>query len=160
RAEEYLKSTGIADTAFFAAEAEFYIFDDVRFKTSVNSGFYSIDSDEAVWNTDRDASEFGGNQGYKTRLKSGYYPTPPNDKMADLRAEAVPVRGQVGLKSERSPLEEGTAGQQEINYPFNTLQQAADDVMKFKYIVKNTVLEAGRTATYMPKPLFGINDSL
>ena len=74
KAEEYLKSTGIADTAFFAAEAEFYIFDDVRFKTSVNSGFYSIDSAEAVWNTDRDEPEFGGNQGYKTRLKGGYFP--------------------------------------------------------------------------------------
>ena len=159
KAEEYLKSTGIADTAFFAAEAEFYIFDDVRFKTSVNSGFYSIDSDEAVWNTDRDESEFGGNQGYKTRLKGGYFPVPPNDQMADLRDEIVSVLEDTGLQVERAHHEVGTAGQQEINYRFNTLLQAADDVMKFKYVVKNTVWDAGKTATFMPKPLFGDNGS-
>ena len=159
KAEEYLKSTGIADTAFFAAEAEFYIFDDVRFKTGVNSGFYSIDSDEAVWNTDRDESEYGGNHGYKTRLKGGYFPVPPNDQMADLRDEICAVLEEVGLSVERAHHEVGTAGQQEINYRFNTLLQAADDVMKFKYIVKNTVWEAGKTATFMPKPLFGDNGS-
>src|SRR5699024_5569168 len=157
KAEEYLKTTGIADTAIFAAEAEFYIFDDVRFKTGVNSGFYSIDSDEAVWNTDRDESEYGGNQGYKTRLKGGYFPVPPNDQMADLRDEICAVLEETGLQIERAHHEVGTAGQQEINYRFNTLLQAADDVMKFKYVVKNTVWDAGRTATFMPKPLFGDN---
>src|SRR5699024_10680836 len=159
KAEEYLKTTGIADTAIFAAEAEFYIFDDVRFKTGVNSGFYSIDSDEAVWNTDRDESEYGGNQGYKTRLKGGYFPVPPNDQMADLRDEICAVLEETGLQIERAHHEVGTAGQQEINYRFNTLLQAADDVMKFKYVVKNTVWDAGRTATFMPKPICGDNGS-
>ena len=159
KAEEYMRSTGIADTAFFAAEAEFYIFDDIRYKTDVNSGFYAIDSDEAVWNTDRDESEFGGNQGYKTRLKGGYFPVSPNDQMADLRDAICAVLEQTGLTVERAHHENGTAGQQEINYRYNTLLQAADDVMKFKYVVKNTVWEAGKTATFMPKPLFGDNGS-
>ena len=159
KAEEYLKSTGIADTALFAAEAEFYIFDDVRFKTSVNSGFYSIDSDEAVWNTDRDESEFGGNQGYKTRLKGGYFPVPPNDQMADLRDEICAVLEETGLQVERAHHEVGTAGQQEINYRFNTLLHSGDDLMKFKYVIKNSAWAAGKTATFMPKPLFGDNGS-
>lgn len=159
KAEEYLRSTGIADTAFFAAEAEFYIFDDIRYRTDVNTGFYSIDSDEAIWNTDRDESEFGGNQGYKTRLKGGYFPVSPNDQMADLRDDICAVLEQTGLAVERAHHENGTAGQQEINYRYNTLLQAADDVMKFKYVVKNTVWEAGKTCTFMPKPLFGDNGS-
>ncbi len=159
KAEEYLRSTGIADTAFFAAEAEFYIFDDIRYQTTTQSSFFKIDSDEAVWNTGRDESEFGGNQGYKTRLKSGYFPVSPNDQMADLRDDICHMLGQVGLQVERAHHEVGTAGQQEINYRFNTLLQAADDVMKFKYVVKNTVWEAGKTATFMPKPLFGDNGS-
>ncbi|MGP9693082.1 type I glutamate--ammonia ligase [Brachybacterium sp. AOP25-B2-12] len=159
KAEQYLQSTGIADTANFAAEAEFYIFDDVRFKTDINEGFYKIDSDEASWNTGRDESEFGGNQGYKTRVKGGYFPVSPNDQMADLRDDIVEVLEQVGLQVERAHHEVGTGGQQEINYRFNTLLQAADDVMKFKYVVKNTVWDAGKTATFMPKPLFGDNGS-
>ncbi|WP_347042429.1 type I glutamate--ammonia ligase [Brachybacterium nesterenkovii] len=159
KAEEYLRSTGIADTAYFAAEAEFYIFDDVRFKTDVNSGFYEIDSDEAVWNTGRDESATGGNRGYKTRLKGGYFPVSPNDQMADLRDEICAVLAETGLEIERAHHEVGTAGQQEINYRFNTLRQAADDVMKFKYVVKNVVWENGRTVTFMPKPLFGDNGS-
>lgn len=159
KAEEYLRSTGIADTANFAAEAEFYIFDDVRFKTDINEGFYKIDSDEASWNTGRDESEFGGNQGYKTRVKGGYFPVSPNDQMADLRDDIVEVLEQVGLQVERAHHEVGTGGQQEVNYRFNTLLQAADDVMKFKYVVKNTVWNAGKTATFMPKPLFGDNGS-
>ncbi|MCS6710718.1 type I glutamate--ammonia ligase [Brachybacterium sp. EF45031] len=159
KAEEYLKSTGIADTAFFAAEAEFYIFDDIRFKTDVNSSFYRIDSDEAVWNSDRDESEYGGNQGYKTRLKGGYFPVSPNDQMADLRDDICAYLDQVGLEVERAHHEVGTAGQQEINYRFSTLLQASDDVMKFKYVVKNAVWQAGKTVTFMPKPLFGDNGS-
>ncbi len=160
KAEEYLKSTGIADTAIFAAEAEFYIFDDIRFKTGINSAFYQIDSDEAAWNTDRDETEFGlGNQGYKTRVKGGYFPVPPTDQMADLRDQICAQLDAVGLAVERAHHEVGTAGQQEINYRFNTLLQAADDVMKFKYIVKNEVWNAGKTATFMPKPLFGDNGS-
>ncbi|MGQ4534522.1 type I glutamate--ammonia ligase [Dermabacteraceae bacterium P13115] len=157
KAEEYLKSTGIADTANFAAEAEFYIFDEVRFKTDINEGYYHIDSNEAVWNTGRE-EEFG-NQGYKTRLKGGYFPVAPTDQMADLRDEMCAVLNQVGLEVERAHHEVGTGGQQEINYRFNTLLQAADDVMKFKYVIKNTAWLAGKTATFMPKPLFGDNGS-
>ena len=153
KAEEYLKSTGIADTALFAAEAEFYIFDDIRYTTSINHSFYAIDSDEAAWNSERE-EEFG-NQGYKTRVKGGYFPVSPNDQLADLRDEICRVLDEVGLEVERAHHEVGTAGQQEINYRFSTLRQAADDVMKFKYVVKNVAWEAGRTVTFMPKPLFG-----
>ncbi len=118
KAEAYLKSTGIGDTVYFGAEAEFYVFDDVRFKTSANESFYSIDSVEAAWNTGRE--EEGGNLGYKTRYKGGYFPTSPSDRFADLRDDMVKTLGQVGLSVERAHHEVGTAGQQEINYRFNT----------------------------------------
>ena len=148
KAEAYLRSTGIADTAFFAPEAEFYIFDDVRFETTQHSAFYSLDSKEAAWNTGRE--EEGGNLGYKTRYKGGYFPVSPNDQMADLRDEMCAVLGQVGLDVERAHHEVGTAGQQEINYRFSTLTAAADDLMKFKYVIKNVAWEAGKTVTFMP----------
>ncbi|MHB1063121.1 MAG: type I glutamate--ammonia ligase [Georgenia sp.] len=157
KAEAYLRSTGIADTVFFGAEAEFYVFDDVRFQTTQHSSFYYLDSAEAAWNTGRE--EEGGNLGYKTRYKGGYFPVSPNDQMADLRDEMVEVLQQVGLQVERAHHEVGTAGQQEINYRFGTLQAAADDVMKFKYVIKNVAWEAGKSATFMPKPLFGDNGS-
>lgn len=157
KAEEYLKSTGIADTAFFAAEAEFYIFDSIRYKTEINRSFFEIDSDEAAWNSDRD-EEFG-NQGYKTSVKGGYFPVAPVDQMADLRDEMCRVLDEVGLEVERAHHEVGTGGQQEINYRFSTLLEAADNVMKFKYVIKNVAWENGRTATFMPKPLFGDNGS-
>lgn len=157
KAEDYLRSTGIADSASFGAEAEFYIFDDVRYSTGTDHGFYHLDSDEAVWNTGRE-EEFG-NQGYKTRLKGGYFPVPPNDQMADLRDEISVNLADVGLEVERAHHEVGTAGQQEINYRFNTLLKSGDDVMKFKYIVKNTAWLAGKSATFMPKPLYGDNGS-
>jgi glutamine synthetase len=157
KAEAYLRSTGIADTAFFAPEAEFYIFDDVKFATNQHSSFYSLDSQEAAWNTGRD--EEGGNLGYKTRYKGGYFPVSPNDQMADLRDDMVAVLGEVGLQVERAHHEVGTAGQQEINYRFNTLQHAADDLMKFKYVIKNVGWQAGKSVTFMPKPLFGDNGS-
>ncbi|MFD6142260.1 type I glutamate--ammonia ligase [Promicromonospora sp. NPDC060271] len=157
KAEAYLKSTGIADTVFFGAEAEFYVFDDVRFKTAANESFYSIDSVEAVWNTGRE--EEGGNLGYKTRYKGGYFPVSPSDRFADLRDDMVKTLGQVGLSVERAHHEVGTAGQQEINYKFNSLLHAADDLMKFKYVIKNVAFEAGKSATFMPKPIFGDNGS-
>jgi glutamine synthetase len=157
KAEAYLRSTGIADTVYFGAEAEFYIFDDVRFQTTQHSSFYFLDSKEAAWNTGRD--EDGANLGYKTRYKGGYFPVSPNDQMADLRDEMVRVLQEVGLDVERAHHEVGTAGQQEINYRFDTLRAAADDVMKFKYIIKNTAWQAGKSATFMPKPLFGDNGS-
>ena len=157
KAEAYLTSTGIADTVFFGAEAEFYIFDDVRFQTSPEASFYYINSNEAAWNTGRD--EDGGNRGYKTRFKGGYFPVSPNDQMADLRDEMVTVMQAAGLEVERAHHEVGTAGQQEINYRFNTLRSAADDLMKFKYIIKNVAWNAGKSATFMPKPIFGDNGS-
>lgn len=157
KAEEYLRSTGIADTAFFAAEAEFYIFDSVRYQTEPKGAFYEIDSNEAAWNTGRE-EEFG-NQGYKTAMKGGYFPVAPVDQMADLRDEMVRVLDEVGLEVERAHHEVGTGGQQEINYRFSTLLQAADAVMKFKYVIKNVAWENGRSATFMPKPIFGDNGS-
>ncbi|MGB3827578.1 MAG: type I glutamate--ammonia ligase [Ornithinimicrobium sp.] len=157
KAEEYLRSTGIADTAFFGAEAEFYIFDDVRFETKQNASYYYIDSVEAAWNTGR--AEEGGNRGDKTRYKGGYFPVPPVDHFADIRDEITLKLADVGLSVERSHHEVGTAGQQEINYRFNTLLQAGDDMMKFKYVVKNSAWAVGKTATFMPKPVFGDNGS-
>jgi glutamine synthetase len=157
KAEAYLASTGIADTAIFAPEAEFYLFDDVRFETTSHNAMYSVDSVEAAWNTGR--AEEGGNLGYKTRYKGGYFPVSPSDRFADLRDEMVAVLGQVGLDVERAHHEVGTAGQQEINYKYNTLLHSADDLMKFKYVIRNVAFNAGKTATFMPKPIFGDNGS-
>ncbi|WP_353950374.1 type I glutamate--ammonia ligase [Knoellia sp. S7-12] len=157
KAEAYLKSTGIADTAYFGAEAEFYVFDDVRFETKANASYYYVDSVEAAWNTGRE--EEGGNQGYKTRYKGGYFPVPPVDHFADVRDDICLNLDKVGINVERSHHEVGTAGQQEINYRFDTLLASGDDMMKFKYVVKNTVWQIGKTATFMPKPLFGDNGS-
>jgi len=157
KAEAYLTSTGIADTAYFGPEAEFYVFDDVRFETRANAGYYFIDSIEGAWNTGRE--EEGGNQAYKTRYKGGYFPVPPADHFADLRDEIVQVLGRVGIEVERAHHEVGTAGQAEINYTFDTLLHSGDDLQTFKYIVKNVSWAAGRTATFMPKPLFGDNGS-
>src|SRR5690348_13711644 len=157
KAEEYLRSTGIADTVYFGPEAEFYVFDDVRFQTSQNEGYYHIDSIEGAWNTGR--VEEGGNRGYKTRYKGGYFPLPPVDHYADLRDQITSALLAAGLPVERAHHEVGTAGQAEINYRFNTLTHAGDDALKFKYIVKNVAWAAGKTATFMPKPLFGDNGS-
>ena len=160
KAQEYLKTTGIGDTAFFAPEAEFFIFDSVRFDTNEHEGYYHIDSAEGWWNTGTPYEEDGTpNRGYKTRYKGGYFPVSPGDQMADLRDEMVTTLGQVGLDVERAHHEVGTAGQQEINYKFNTLLHAADDLMKFKYVIKNVAWAAGKTATFMPKPLFSDNGS-
>ncbi|MDR2508865.1 MAG: type I glutamate--ammonia ligase [Candidatus Ancillula sp.] len=157
RAQRYLKETGIADTAFFAPEAEFYVFDDVRYETSAAKSFYSIDSEEAAWNTG--VKEPGGNLGHKPRFKGGYFPVSPVDHFADLRDDIVATLADTGLQIERAHHEVGTAGQQEINYRFNTLKFAADDVLKFKYVVKNVAWENGRTVTFMPKPISGDNGS-
>ncbi|HIT76506.1 MAG TPA: type I glutamate--ammonia ligase [Candidatus Avipropionibacterium avicola] len=157
KAETYLASTGIGDTAYFAPEAEFYVFDDVRFETKANTGYYAIDSVAGAWNTGR--VEDGGNRGYKVRYKGGYFPVAPTDHFGDLRDDIVLHMEQAGLEVERAHHEVGTAGQAEINWRFNTLLQSADDVMKFKYIVKNTAWANGKTATFMPKPIFGDNGS-
>ncbi|MEU5161484.1 type I glutamate--ammonia ligase [Streptomyces sp. NPDC020875] len=155
KAETYLASTGIADTAFFGPEAEFYVFDSVRFNTSANEGFYHIDSEAGAWNT----GAVEDNRGYKVRYKGGYFPAPPVDHFADLRAEISLELERSGLQVERQHHEVGTAGQAEINYKFNTLLAAADDLMLFKYIVKNVAWRNGKTATFMPKPIFGDNGS-
>ncbi|QMU75828.1 type I glutamate--ammonia ligase [Streptacidiphilus sp. PB12-B1b] len=157
KAEAYLASSGIADTAYFGPEAEFYVFDDVRFETKQNKSFYEIDSEAGAWNTGR--VEEGGNRGYKVRYKGGYFPAPPVDHFADLRAEMSLELAKNGLQVERQHHEVGTAGQAEINYKFNTLLAAADDLMLFKYIIKNVAWRNGKTATFMPKPIFGDNGS-
>ncbi|MGV8912308.1 MAG: type I glutamate--ammonia ligase [Rhodoglobus sp.] len=157
KAEKYLTSTGIADTAFFASEAEFYIFDDVRYEVTANKSFFEVDSSEGAWNTGR--KEEGGNLANKTPMKGGYFPVSPVDQHADMRDDIVMKLIQVGLEVERSHHEVGTAGQGEINYKFDTLVHAGDDILKFKYIVKNTANEWGKTATFMPKPIFGDNGS-
>jgi glutamine synthetase len=157
KAEKYLTSTGIADTAFFAPEAEFYIFDDVRYEINQHSSFYKIDSEEGAWNSGR--KEEGGNLGNKTPYKGGYFPVSPVDKQADLRDDICLKLIEAGFNLERSHHEVGTGGQAEINYRFDTMLHAADDILKFKYIVKNTAEQWGKTATFMPKPIFGDNGS-
>ena len=157
KAEDYLASTGIGDTAFFAPEAEFYIFDSARFETKQQSSFYYIDSEAGAWNTGRE--EEGGNRGAKVKYKGGYFPVAPVDHFSDLRDEMVKRLTESGLEVERAHHEVGTAGQAEINYKFNTMLAAADDVMKYKYIIKNTAWDAGKTVTFMPKPIFGDNGS-
>ena len=160
KAVDYLKSTGIADQAFFAPEAEFYVFDRIRFLTGMNQAFHHIESYEGAWNTGIEEDADGTpNRGYRTRIKGGYFPVSPTDQFADLRDEMVMNLGKVGLLVERAHHEVGTAGQMEINYRFSDILTAGDELMKFKYIIKNTAWEAGKTATFMPKPLFGDNGS-
>ncbi len=155
KAMAYLSSTGIGDTAYFAPEAEFYVFDNVRFETKQNTGYYEIDSEAGAWNTGATRD----NRGYKVKYKGGYFPVAPTDHFGELRDEIVIELEKSGLQVERAHHEVGTAGQAEINYRFDELLQAADDVMKFKYIVKNVAWRNGKTATFMPKPIFGDNGS-
>jgi len=157
KAETYLASSGIADTAYFGAEAEFYIFDSIRHSTAANQAFYYIDSIEGAWNSGKE--EEGGNRGYKTAYKGGYFPVSPLDHYSDLRDSMVRRLLDAGFTVERSHHEVGTAGQAEINYKFSTLLHAGDQLQLFKYIIKNTAWENGKTATFMPKPLFGDNGS-
>ena len=157
KAEEYLASSGIADTAFFGPEAEFFLFDKVAFKSSPQHSFYSLDSKEAIWGASDEFSDGPG--GHKMATKGGYFPVSPQDQSADVRDEIVLALERAGLSVERSHHEVGGPGQQEINYTFNTLTLAADDVQKFKYVVKNTAANYGLTATFMPKPVFEENGS-
>src|SRR6266508_2437868 len=157
KAEKYLKGTGIGDTAFFGPEAEFFIFDEVRYDSGVNHGFYKVDSIEGAWNTGRE--EAGGNLGYKPRYKEGYFPTSPMDHYQDLRSEMVRQLEKVGIEIEVQHHEVGTAGQAEIDMRFDSMLRMADKVMLYKYVVKNTALAAGKTVTFMPKPIFQDNGS-
>ncbi|MBI4665985.1 MAG: type I glutamate--ammonia ligase [Nitrospinae bacterium] len=156
KAEAYLKSTGIADTCFFGPEAEFFVFDDVRYESTQGRSFYAVDSIEAQWNTARDE---GPNLGFKPRYKEGYFPVPPVDKFMDLRAEMVIVMQQCGIDIEAQHHEVATAGQGEIDMRFSPLLQMADKLQLFKYIIKNVAYRNNKTATFMPKPIWGDNGS-
>ena len=156
KAEAYLKSTGIGDTAFMGPEAEFFIFDDIRYESRSNGAFYEIDSVEGSWNTGRDE---GPNLGYKPRPKEGYFPVPPMDKFQDLRTEMVLVLEKLGIEIEAQHHEVATAGQAEIDMKFRPLVQMADQLMWFKYVLKNVAYRNNHTVTFMPKPLYGDNGS-
>ncbi len=151
KAETYLKSTGIADTAYFGPEPEFFIFDDVRFDQNSQCGYYYVDSVEAVWNSGREENP---NLGYKPRHKEGYFPVPPHDTLQDIRSEIVLNLVDAGVPCEVHHHEVATAGQNEIDMRFTSLVRMADNLMKYKYMVKNTARKHGKVATFMPKPLF------
>jgi len=152
----YLRSTGIGDTAYIGPEAEFFIFDDIRFEQQPNAGYYYIDSIEGQWNRGKDE---GPNLGSKLRHKEGYFPVPPADQMMDIRNEMMQLMLDCGLEVECQHHEVGTAGQAEIDLKFNTLVHMADQMMMYKYIVKNVARRHGKLATFMPKPMFGDNGS-
>jgi glutamine synthetase len=156
KAEEYLKSTGIADTAYFGPEAEFFIFDDIRYDQTSNSGYYYIDSEEGTWNTGRDEMP---NLGHKPRHKEGYFPASPIDSQTDIRNEMALELQNVGIRVEAAHHEVATGGQAEIDMRFNSLTAMGDNFMWFKYIIKNVAKRYDKTATFMPKPLFGDNGS-
>ncbi|MBN2296462.1 MAG: type I glutamate--ammonia ligase [Pirellulales bacterium] len=156
KAVNYLKSTGIGDTCFIGPEAEFFVFDDVRFEQNAHSGFYYIDSIEGQWNRGRKEDP---NLGYKLRYKEGYFPVPPADQMMNLRNEMMQTMIDCGLDVECQHHEVGTAGQAEIDLKFDTLVSMADRMMLYKYIVKNVAARHNKTVTFMPKPIFGDNGS-
>jgi glutamine synthetase len=156
KAEKHLMSTGLADQAFMGPEAEFFIFDNVQFDSTANGCFYSLESEEGIWNSGRDEMP---NLGFKIRHKEGYLPVAPADTQQDIRTEMCLLMEQLGVKIERQHHEVATAGQAEIDYRFDTLLRAADSMMVYKYVVKNVARQHGKTATFMPKPLFGDNGS-
>jgi glutamine synthetase len=156
RAETYLKSTGIADTAYFGPEAEFFIFDDVRYDYTSNTSFHSVDSVEGIWNSARE--EFP-NLGHKIRHKEGYFPVSPTDTLQDIRNEMCLEMEKAGIPIERQHHEVGTAGQAEIDIRFAPLKLMADHMMYYKYITKNVAKKYNKVVTFMPKPLFGDNGS-
>jgi len=155
KAEAYLKSTDVADTAYFGAEAEFFIFDNICFDQNQHEGYYHIDAEEGRWNSGRRDN----NLGYRPRYKEGYFPVPPMDHYQDLRAEMVENLIKVGLDIECHHHEVATAGQCEIDQRFDTLVKSADNMMLYKYVIKNVAYQYGKSVTFMPKPLFGDNGS-
>jgi len=157
RAEAYLKSSGIAEQAFFGPEPEFFVFDSVRFGNQMGHTFFQIDSEEAHWNSGTDYP--GGNSGYRHGVKGGYVPVAPRDGLHELRAEMCKVLEQVGIGVEVHHHEVGNAGQCEIGVKFNSLLTKADELMTMKYIIKNVAYRNGKTATFMPKPIVGDNGS-
>jgi glutamine synthetase len=157
KAEDYLKGTGIADTAYFGPEAEFYIFDSVRFDQNQHEGYYYVDAVEGAWNSG--AEEGGRNLGYKPRYKEGYFPVPPMDHYQDLRSEMVLTLRELGIPVEVHHHEVGTAGQGEIDMGFGPLLEMADRLMLYKYVIKNIARRHNKTITFMPKPIFQDNGS-
>ncbi len=155
KAELYLSSTGLADTAYFGAEAEFFIFDNIRFDQREQHGFYFIDAEEGRWNSGREAN----NLGYRPRYKEGYFPVPPTDHYQDLRSEMVMTMMNGGLDVECHHHEVATGGQTEIDLKYNSLVKSADSMLLYKYIVKNVANQYGKTVTFMPKPIFQDNGS-
>ena len=156
KAEKYLKSTGIADTSYWGPEMEFFIFDDIRFRQNQHCGFYYIDSVEADWNTGKEENP---NLGYKPRYKEGYFPVPPHDSLQDLRSKIVQTLIKTGIPIEVHHHEVATAGQCEIDMKFDTLTRMGDQMMWYKYIVKNMCKKHNKVATFMPKPIFEDNGS-
>ena len=160
KAEAYLKSTGIADTSYFGPEAEFFIFDTVAYDAAPNATFYKVDSIEGIWNRGKEKEENGSpNLGYKIRHKEGYFPVAPADKLVDIRNEMILTMTELGIKIEKEHHEVATAGQAEIDIVFDTLLNTSDKMCVYKYVVKNVAYKYGKTATFMPKPLFGDNGS-
>jgi len=157
RAQEYLKSTGIADTAFFGPENEFFIFDSIRFDSGLKGCFVEIDAENAAWNSGKHYE--AGNTGHRPAVKGGYFPVPPVDALQDIRSAMVTTLEDVGMECEVHHHEVATAGQCEIGVKFGTLVQKADDVLKLKYVVQNVAHSFGKTATFMPKPIVGDNGS-
>ena len=163
KAEAYLNSTGIGDTAYFGPEPEFFIFDDIRFGQNHHEGYYHIDSAEGFWNAGRvenpDAAGNSRNLGYKPRFKEGYFPVPPMDSHQDLRTEMLLALEDIGVEAEVHHHEVGTAGQSEIDMRYDSLVSMGDKLLKYKYAVKNVARRHGKTVTLMPKPIFQDNGS-
>jgi glutamine synthetase len=157
KAIDHLISSGIGDTAFFGPEAEFFVFDDVRFDQTYNHGFYYVDSIEGRWNSGRE--EAGGNLGYKPRYKEGYFPTSPTDTLHDMRTEMLLTMADCGVPIEKHHHEVASGGQGELGFRFATMVKAADYLMTYKYVIKNVAKKYGRTVTFMPKPIFNDNGS-
>jgi glutamine synthetase len=155
KAETYLHQSGVASAAYFGPELEFFIFDDVRFDATNRGAFYQVDSEEAMWNTGSGEK----NLGYKVKNKGGYFPVPPVDSQQDIRTEMVKELMNAGIRVERHHHEVATAGQAEINFRFSTLTRTADNVMTYKYIIRNVAHKHGKSVTFMPKPVFGDNGS-
>ena len=156
KAEKYLKSTGLADISYWGPEIEFYILDSIRFDQSYNYGYYYIDSEEGFWNSGNGDKP---NLGYKPRYKEGYFPVPPMDHLQDIRSEMLRTLEKCGVVVEIHHHEVGTAGQTEIDMRYTTLTRMADQVMMYKYIIKNVARKRGKTVTVMPKPIFQDNGS-
>jgi glutamine synthetase len=157
KALDYVKNSGVADTIYVGPEAEFFIFDDVRFDQTVNSGYYYVDSVEGRWNSGR--KEDSGNLGYKPRYKEGYFPVPPTDTLQDIRTEMLLTMGELGVPIEKHHHEVATGGQNELGIRFLPIVEAGDALMIYKYVIKNVARKHGKTVTFMPKPLFNDNGS-